>query len=264
MNPENVLKMVVTSSVRHRVLLALSEGPKTLGEIHTDVGSTKSTISHALGDLMNEMLIIQNPETKKYTLTNTGYIVSIQVRNIMGAMESIKKFEEFWLSHDLSGIPGGLLLRIGDLKDSELHKTTPEYLRLPHERYMELIRTSRWIKGVSPILFTDYSEEFLELAFARNVDIEIITTRSVYDKLMELSMPDAVKKVKDLPNVRLYITDNNPKVAFTVTDNFLSLGLFLPNGTYDMMSDLISTSKSAREWGIELFDYYRRSAERVI
>ncbi|NJE10155.1 helix-turn-helix transcriptional regulator [Thermococcus sp. MAR1] len=264
MNPENVLKMVITSSVRHKVLLALSEGPKTLGEIHGQVGSTKSTISHALSDLMDEMLIIQDPETKQYQLTNLGYLVSLQVKNIMEALESIRKFEEFWLSHDLSGIPKELLLRIGELKDSELHTTTPEYLKLPHEIYMELIRTSKWIKGVSPILFADYPEEFLELAFGEDVDIEIITTRTVYEKLVELSAPEAVEKVRNLPNVRLYVIDENPKVAFTVTNNFLSLGLFLPNGTYDMMNDLISTSEQAKRWGLELFEHYKRRAERVI
>ena len=264
MNAENVLKMVVTSGVRRKVLLALLDGPKTLGEIHAYVSSTKSTISHALSDLASEMLITQNPETKKYALTNTGYIVSIQVKNILGAMENIKKFEEFWLSHDLSGIPEELLMRLGDLRNAELHKTTPEYLRLPHERYMELIRTSRWIKGVSPILFTDYSEEFLQLSLGGEVDIEIITTKTVYDKLIEVSPPDAVSRVKRLPNVRLYVMDENPKVAFTVTDNFLSLGLFLPNGTYDMMSDLISTSEAAKKWGVALFEYYKTKAKRVV
>ncbi len=264
MNPENVLKMIVTSSVRYKVLLALSTGAKTLGEIHSEVGSTKSTISHALSDLIDEMLITQDPESKKYQLTNLGYLVSLQVQNIVGALESIKKFEDFWLSHDLSGIPEELLLRIGDLRESELHTTTPEYLKLPHEVYMELIKTSKWIKGVSPILFADYPEEFLGLAFGEEVDIEIVTTRTVYEKLIELSSPEAVEKVREMPNVKLYVINENPKVAFTVTNNFLSLGLFLPNGTYDMMNDLISTSERAKKWGLELFEHYKKKAERVI
>ncbi|WP_456478200.1 helix-turn-helix transcriptional regulator, partial [Geoglobus ahangari] len=165
MNPDNVLKMLMASSVRYKVLLALSEGPKTLGEIHEIVGSTKSTISHALSDLMDERLISQDPDTKEYRLTNLGYMVFLQMRNVTEALETIRKFEDFWLTHDLSGIPEELLIQIGDLRDSELHTTTPEYLKLPHEVYMELIKTSKWIRGVSPILFSDYPEEFLNLAF---------------------------------------------------------------------------------------------------
>lgn len=264
MNSKNVLKMIVTSNVRYRVLLALSEGPKTLGEIQMQVGSSKSTISHAISDLVDEMIVTQEPDTRRYRLTNVGHLVYLQMKNVADALESIEKFEDFWLSHDLSGIPEDLLLRIGDLKDSELHTTTPEYLRLPHDVYMELIRTSRWIRGVSPILFADYPEEFLGLVFGEEVDIEIITTRAVYEKLIELSPPEAVERVRELPNVRLYVLDENPKVAFTVTNNFLSLGLFLPDGTYDMMSDLISRSESAKKWGIDLFEHYRRKAERVI
>ena len=263
MNSKNVLKMIVTSSVRYKVLLALSEGAKALSEIQMQVGSTKSTISHAISDLVDEMLITQDPDTRKYRLTNIGRLVYLQMKNVADALESIKKFEDFWLPHDLSGIPEELLLRIGDLKDSELHTTTPEYLRLPHDVYMELIKTSKWIKGVSPILFADYPEEFLGLVFGE-VDIEIITTRAVYEKLIELSPREAVERVREMPNVRLYVLDENPKVAFTVTNNFLSLGLFLPDGTYDMMSDLISRSPRAKKWGIDLFEHYRRKAERVI
>ncbi|WP_461865207.1 helix-turn-helix transcriptional regulator [Thermococcus sp.] len=264
MNSENVLKMIVTSNVRYKVLLALSEGAKSLGEIQMQVGSTKSTISHALSDLEDENLITQDSETKKYKLTNVGRLIYLQIKHITSSLESIKRFEDFWLSHDLSGIPEELLVRIGDLKDSELHVTAPEYLKLPHEIYIELIKTSKWIKGVSPILFSDYPQEFLGLAFGKEVDIEIITTRSVYNKLIELSPQEAVEKVKNISNVKLYVVEENPKVAFTVTNNFLSLGLFLPDGTYDMMSDLISKSEKAKRWGIDLFEYYKKRAKRVI
>ena len=263
MNPDNVLKMLIASNVRCKVLLALSEGPKTLGEIHKMVGSTKSTISHALGDLMDERLISQDPDTKEYQLTNLGYLVFLQMKNVMEAVETIRKFEDFWFAHDLGGIPDELLIQIGDLKDSELHTTTPEYLRLPHEVYMELIKTSKWIRGVSPILFSDYPEEFLNLAFGNEVDIEVITTTGVYEKLIEVSPPEAVERVQNLPNVRLYVIEEELRVAFTVTDNFLSLGLFFPDGTYDMMTDLISTSERARNWGLELFEHYKRRAKRV-
>ncbi len=264
MNSENVLKMIVTSNVRYRVLLALSEGAKSLGEIQMQVGSTKSTISHALSDLEDEKLITQDSETKKYKLTNVGWLIYLQIKHVTSSLESIKRFEDFWLSHDLSGIPEELLIRIGDLKDSELHVTTPEHLKLPHEIYIELIKTSKWIKGVSPILFSDYPQEFLGLAFGKEVDIEIITTKSVYERLIKLSPPEAVEKVKNIPNVKLYVVEENPKVAFTVTNNFLSLGLFLPDGTYDMMSDLISKTEKAKKWGIDLFEYYKERAERVI
>ena len=264
MNPENMLKMLMSSGIKYRIVVALSGGPRSLGELHGMVGSTKSTISHALSDLMDENLVFQDPENKKYGLTNIGYLVYLQIRNVTEALETIRKFEDFWLNHDLSGIPSELLLQIGDLKDCELHVTTPDYLRLPHEVYMELIKTSKWIRGVSPILFSDYPGEFLDLAFGKDVDIEIITTKKVYKRLIELARPEEVERVRDLPNVRLYVIEEDPKVAFTVTDNFLSLGLFFPNGTYDMMTDMMGRSERAKKWGLELFEYYKRNSERVL
>ncbi|WP_457743032.1 helix-turn-helix transcriptional regulator [Thermococcus sp.] len=264
MNTENVLKMILTSNVRYRVLLAISERPKTLGEIHEEVGSTKSTISHALSDLMEEKLITQDPETKKYYLTNLGVLVSAQIRNMVDALEVIKSFEDFWLVHDLSGIPETLLLRIGELKGAKIHRVTPESLRPPHQIFMELLKTSEWIKGVSPILFTDYPQKFMTLAFEKGVDIEIIITPRVYEKLLEISEYEIIELVREAPNIRLYTIERTPKVAFTVTNNFLSLGLFFPDGTYDMTSDIIATTEHAKRWGIELFEYYKKNAKRIM
>ena len=264
MNQNNVVRMLMTSGVRFKVLLSLSEGPKTLGEIYETVGSTKSTISHALGDLIEEGLITQDPSTKRYSLTNLGYLVFLQIRNLTEALEVIQEFQDFWLTHDLSGIPEELLIRIGDLRGSRLHATTPEYIKPPHETYMEMIRTSRWIRGVSPVLFSDYPREFLNMAFIGDADIEIVTTTAVYEKLLDLTPPEVVERVRQLPNVRLYTIEENPRVAFTVTDKFISLGLFFPDGTYDMMNDLIGTGERARRWGLNLFEHYRRNARRVL
>ncbi|AIF69789.1 hypothetical protein PAP_06985 [Palaeococcus pacificus DY20341] len=264
MDVGKMLKLIVSSTLRHKILFALSSGPKALGELQKIIGSTKSSISHSLNDLEEENLITQDPDTKKYMLTNTGYLTYLQMARLVDTLETVKNFEEFWLNHDLSGIPVEFLERIGDLKDSQLYITPPEHLTLPHEAYMKLVKTSKWIKGVSPILFSDYPKAFMELASTKNVDIEIITTRAVYEKLIELAPPEAVELVKDLPNVKIYILEENPKVAFTVTNNFLSFGLFFPDGRYDMMADLISNSEKARKWGIALFQYYKEKAKRVL
>jgi predicted transcriptional regulator len=53
------------------------------------------------------------------------------------------------------------------------------------------------------------------------------------------------------------------KIALTVTERFLSLGLFAVDGTYDYSADLMSSHPQALEWGKRLFEYYHASSERV-
>jgi predicted transcriptional regulator/protein-tyrosine-phosphatase len=62
----------------------------------------------------------------------------------------------------------------------------------------------------------------------------------------------------------LSIYTNNLKIGLTVTDNFLSLGLYHKNEYYepsykgyDGRTDLFSTNQKTIEWGRKLFDYYK-------
>ena len=51
------------------------------------------------------------------------------------------------------------------------------------------------------------------------------------------------------------------KIAFTVTDKYLSLGLFLEQGDYDNSKDLISDDYDAVTWGNQLFKYHKNQAK---
>ena len=63
--------------------------------------------------------------------------------------------------------------------------------------------------------------------------------------------------------MKIYLIDEL-KIAFTVTDTFLSLGLFTLDGRYDVTMDLVSEDKKALKWGLDLFEYFRKKSRRVI
>ncbi|NIP67320.1 DUF1724 domain-containing protein [Candidatus Bathyarchaeota archaeon] len=52
-------------------------------------------------------------------------------------------------------------------------------------------------------------------------------------------------------------------MAFTVSDHFLSLGLFSIDGNYDVYNDLISTDESAIRWGRELYGYFKKDCKKI-
>ena len=53
------------------------------------------------------------------------------------------------------------------------------------------------------------------------------------------------------------------RVALTVTDKTLSLGLFTSEGDYDDNMDLISTSPNAIRWGADLFQNKLNESRRI-
>ena len=69
---------------------------------------------------------------------------------------------------------------------------------------------------------------------------------------------------RTLDNVNLYVTDQKPKIAITVTDAFLSIGFFYRSGSYDFTRDLICTSPEALKFGMDLVDHYRKTARKMV
>ncbi|HML05283.1 MAG TPA: transcriptional regulator FilR1 domain-containing protein, partial [Methanobacterium sp.] len=64
-------------------------------------------------------------------------------------------------------------------------------------------------------------------------------------------------------NLNLWVLNGEVEIAFTVTDKFLSLGLYTDNGVYDASKDLISEDPRAILWGNKLFKYYREKSDKI-
>ena len=250
------VKLVACSDLRRNIISMLLEGKKPLSEIRERLEIRSSTAIHALRELERDNIVLQH-EDRDYGLTSIGKIIAKKVIDLTNTAEALKKHEEFWLNHDLTAIPEELLYRIGELKDSHLLKIDP--LSLPHKYFTELLARSTCIKGVSPIFFEDYPHVFAQL-IEKGTSVELILTESVFKKVVETVGEDVIKKVK---NLKIYLIDEL-KIAFTVTDTFLSLGLFTLDGRYDVTMDLVSEDKKAMKWGLDLFEYFRKKSRRVI
>lgn len=79
---------------------------------------------------------------------------------------------------------------------------------------------------------------------------------------MEAVSLEAIRYQLSKGCLAIFLAEDDVKVAFTVTDTFLSLGLFKPDGIYDTTLDLINTEERAIRWGIELFEYYQGGAKK--
>jgi predicted transcriptional regulator len=92
--------------------------------------------------------------------------------------------------------------------------------------------------------------------------VELILTPKILD-IVYREHYHLLSEVKSSGHFKLYKIDGDVKVAFTVTDKLISLGLFGQDGTYDMLSDLFCYGEKAKNWGMELFEYYKNLSEPV-
>jgi predicted transcriptional regulator len=153
-------------------------------------------------------------------------------------------------------IPDEFLIRLDEIADFELVASEPSDILKPHRVFSKLLRESSKISGVSPLLFPDYPDLFRNLADS-NIEIELVVTEDVYKIISEYPLAD-------YRNLAIWVIDEMPLIAVTVTDRFLSFGFFYKSGSYDFTRDLVATSPSALRFGHDLVSYYMKQSRRII
>ncbi|NJD76891.1 MAG: winged helix-turn-helix domain-containing protein [Candidatus Methanoperedens sp.] len=259
-NLQDLLRLVVCSDLRKNLLITLNKGVQSLGSLRDGLNISSTTALHALKELEKSSLVFKDRD-KNYALTNIGRITALKLLDFSDTIEVLYKHERFWLEHDLSGIPQHIMMKIGLLKNSTLVENTSTDIFKVHRTFLDLLKNAKEIRGVSPFFIPEFVSLFKELIIENNTDIHLILTNEVYGKLDK----EFLEKICSDNNYKfkLNIIKQNVNIGFTVTDYFLSVGFYLNDGTYDFSKDLICYDKEARDWGLELFDYYIKLSDKV-
>jgi len=257
-----ILQLLACSNLRKNLAEALRDGKSlTLSQLSEQAGASSPAAVHALRELAKEHLTHQD-EHRNYILTNIGEIVMRKLEEINLAIHVLSKNRQFWLEHDLSGIPISLLDRIGALNDSEVLTSTPTDLFKIVSTFYLLLENAKEIRGVSPIYNEELFTNFVKMV-GKDIKIELVFTHDVLDAVLkdadQAELKEALKS-----NLKFYTVERQPSLAFTVTDYFLELGFFRPDGSYDWSNELLSYSEGSLSWGRQLYQYYVEQAELVV
>jgi len=257
---QDIHRLAVCSDLRRNILYNLFEGNRSLGKLRDSLNISATTAIHALRDLEKGNLTYQD-KNKNYALTNIGRIIAMKLRNFGNAAEVLNKHERFWLEHDMSGIPDQLLDKIEWLHGSNLTEDTATDIFKVHTNFINLLSRAKKIRGISSIFVPEFMTLFSDLIINKKVDVELILTKEVIEKIDETIINNIISD--ENLKFKLYITKEETKAAFTVTDYFFSLGLYHINGNYDYNRDLVSYERKGIDWGEKLFEWYLQRAERI-
>ena len=247
------------SELKLNILSSLLDGDKKLGALRDELGSSGSTIIHALKDL--EAMKLTQQENKHYKLTSLGVIEATLIGEAASAADVLERFQGFWLQHDVTAIPSHLLRRIGALRDSTLIQDNSTALDRVHVSFQRLLQQSRRVWGMSPIFHSDFVGMFHSL-LGGGATVDLILTSGVLDKTLTLADTEEIIDYVTRDKLRIFLTDGLG-VALTVTENSFSMGLYTIDGEYDYTRDLVSSSPEAIEWGQELFKHHLKQARRL-
>jgi predicted transcriptional regulator len=259
---------ILRSEIKTNILLNLYKKKMALAELRAEVGSRDTTILHALKDL--EDLKLTDKFERKYMLTTLGIMEAVILQGYSITTETLSKFRDFWLQHEIKTIPPQLQRRIGDLYDSILIKNESSELAKVHENFLKILQNSKKIIGISPIFHPEWMGAF-SYVLSQGASVELILTGEILEKIMKsIELPITKKEERELltnylKKERLKIFLNEaPRVALTITENAFTMGLFNQSGEYDYSVDLVSFEHQALEWGRDLFQYFLKNARRIL
>jgi len=131
---------VAFSERRRDILFMLQEEPKTLKEIKDYFKITSPEIIPQIRKLEKDNLIYK--EGKKYFLTEVGEIVTESLNKLFRTLKVFEKDMEFWKEHTI-GFPEELRMRLYELGDYMITKSSPTEIFKPHDEYIENVLKSK-------------------------------------------------------------------------------------------------------------------------
>jgi predicted transcriptional regulator len=259
---EPTIRRLYDSRLRLAILDALKEGPMRLADLRRQVNANAPNTSSKAKELEG-MGLVERLEGD-FSLTPYGKAVRNRAQESFEFYATYEKFKGFWNKQRTDGIPQELWFRIGELNNSQLMQNIPSNVTAAHDSFVLLLNSIKTkFYGVSPIFHEEYLHATL-LMLRKQVDTQLILNPEIFRVMA--NMPKKLKtELRELcKNAKWYLYDKELRVAFTVSESFLSLALEpKDNSMHYMNKDLQSTDPRAVSWGLDLFEHYKKQSTPV-
>jgi predicted transcriptional regulator len=200
-------------------------------------------------------------EGKKYHLTTRGKVIVSNFRPFVDTINVFDQSPDFWNDHDLTSIPDEFLKRIGEINNFFIVEDDDRNINRTNIEIFNLIKKSKEIFIVSCVFEDNFPIICLNAAM-NNIPISIILSKSIFD-IMNNNFKDQVNQFISFNNAKLFVSQEDIKVSFIVTDDCLLFSMFYNNGKFDMHSNLISNDISSIIWGKDLFRHFLERSVRI-
>jgi predicted transcriptional regulator len=149
---------------------------------------------------------------------------------------------------------------MGELGECRLIQNSMKDINATYREVISNLSGSSSFMGISPMFDAHFPEIVVSIA-RRNIPVSIILTQEIYKKVKE-EYADALQAYLKCENVGLYVIDD-ARLAFVVTDTFVSISLYNKNSGFDVQTNLMGIDRTALKWGEDLFEDYKQRSRQI-
>ncbi|MCK8519316.1 DUF1724 domain-containing protein [Methanoculleus sp. 7T] len=253
------VQAIFRSRLLTQVLIALGSGSKPLSVLREVTGSS----SQALIPKIRQLEASHYVESVRgdYALTSIGRMIEPEIERLVTLMGVLHRHRDFWIEHDVESIPPEYLRSLQQLYNAEVVRNVEEDVFAVYAAFLAILRRSSWIHSVSSVMSPFLADAIKEAIF-EGKPAELVVSRELADRLAAAPYSTMLDSLQGNANFRIYVSPSPIRLGVTVTDGYLSLGLYRRDtDVYDISMDLIGTDEAAVTWGERLFQHYKATAQ---
>lgn len=236
------IQYVGTSSVREDVVAELDAGPKTTGDLLESLAASESAVYDALTALDRRTLVEQR--SSEWRLTGSGQLVADTLDRQRATERLLTANREYWDKHDTTVLPREFRCRLCQIDDCEILRAEETDLNRQVRRVADRVESVDACDVASPVYHEAYEE-----ALPDHEGTRLIVAAELVDR-GDLELAQRPQGTR-FEHVSVRVTEL--PFALGVASGWLILTLPQRDGQW-ARATLISESKSAVQWGRDLFD----------
>jgi predicted transcriptional regulator len=258
---QKLIHSLYNSRLKIQILLTLLHHTASLSRLRDVTGSTSQALIPKIRGLERQGLI--EAVNYEYHLTPLGGVVAMNVEGFVQLVGGIDQHHTFFTDHDLSDLPALFLQNIGALYNSEPKQDTTTDMFYVYSHYLEILKDAEYIHGISSVASPGLAQ-FIAEKVVTGIPVELVVNREVVTLLTKEPYASNMQGLAGYTNFCVWVTGEKLRVGLTVTDKYLSLGLFKKDtDLYDSSADIFSSDPEAVGWGESLFRYYKGRSKRL-
>lgn len=258
MAPGTVVSFVSRSRVRSDVLRALAADPRPGDALVSDLSVSKSGVYKALDELSDRDLVFQSGGA--WQLAGAGRLVVDELERHRW-LEALVSDREYWLTHDVSGLPDRFRRRLPHLRNVDLLRNPENHPHYLEEYWVERMPDADRLWAGTRVVSRPYADATIEQA-GSDVETRLLVHGPLLEQFLERTAAKAGEFVESRPDAVDERVCHLP-CSFMLTDELFTLSLPLHDGQYDPDSVLVGRDDAALRFGRDFFAHYWERATPV-
>jgi predicted transcriptional regulator len=252
-----LLDVVFMSEKRKEVLLLLRDEAKEMEFLLKSLNTTRQALLPQIRILEEHHLVSHDRDI--YELTTIGKLVVDEMVPLLNIVEVLDVDIDYWGTHDLEFLPPHLLERIDVLKECSIMSLDALNRFEAHNELVETSTKNHF--SITTFFYPNFLEIFSKM-LSKNIDIHVILSQSLFDKVRTDNYGD-IKKLLSNKLVHFYVYPQETNfLSFVFSENYLLISPLKSNGEFDS-KHVVCINQNAIDWAREVFEYYLKEATPV-